>query len=254
MRRFLTVRSRVLKVVVSAAVVSAGLAGGAGQRGDAAPRRVVVIDPGHNGRNAAHAKDINRLVDIGTKKKACNTVGTSTKSGLVEAAYNFDLGLRVKRALERRGIEVILTRTDNTGWGPCIDERAAVANRAGAAAIVSIHADGGPPNGRGFFLITPRLVRGLTDDTTAPSRQLAERVRASVVASGVMPTSSYFGSAGLATSDQYGTLNLAKVPTAILETGNMRNATDAALLETEAWRTRMADAIADGIAAFVDQS
>ena len=209
-----------------------------------------MIDPGHNGRNAANARKINRLVDIGTKKKACNTVGASTNAGLSEASYNFDLSLRVKRALEQAGVRVVLTRLDNDGWGPCIDERAAIANRAGAAAMVSIHADGGPPNGRGFFVITPRLVRGLTDATVAPSRRLAESLRASITAGAVMPTSTYFGSHGLATSDQYGTLNLAKVPTAILETGNMRNTTDAKLLASDAWRDQMAEAIAAGIVAF----
>ena len=48
-----------------------------------------------------------------------------------------------------------MTRSDNSGWGPCINERAAIGNRADADAAISIHADGGPADGRGFHVIYP---------------------------------------------------------------------------------------------------
>ena len=50
------------------------------------------------------------------------------------------------------GARVVLTRTSDTGWGPCITERAAIANRAHADAAISIHADGGPATGRGYHV------------------------------------------------------------------------------------------------------
>jgi len=40
----------------------------------------IEIDPGHNGGNASHLAFINRLVWIGNRWKACNTVGTATRS------------------------------------------------------------------------------------------------------------------------------------------------------------------------------
>ena len=52
--------------------------------------------------------------------------------------------MRARRVLRNRGATVVLTRDDNHSVGPCIDERARIANRAGADAKVSIHADGGP--------------------------------------------------------------------------------------------------------------
>ena len=64
----------------------------------------------------------------------------------------------------RRAPRVVLTRTSNAGWGPCITERAAIGNRAHADAAISIHADGGPASGRGFHVIYPPSIRGLTDD------------------------------------------------------------------------------------------
>ena len=92
--------------------------------------KTVAIDPGHNGGNGAHAAEIARLVDAGTLRKACDTVGTSTDDGYPEHAYNLDLALRLTRVLRAQGARVVLTRTTNTGWGPCITRRAAIANAA----------------------------------------------------------------------------------------------------------------------------
>ena len=43
-----------------------------------------------------------------------------------------------------------MTRSTDTGVGPCVNTRAAIGNAAGADAAVSIHGDGGPVSGRGF--------------------------------------------------------------------------------------------------------
>ena len=55
--------------------------------------------------------------------------------------------MRTRRVLRAAARRVVLTRKDNRSVGPCIDERARIANRARADAKVSIHADGGPPSG-----------------------------------------------------------------------------------------------------------
>ena len=105
---------------------------------------VVVIDPGHNGANARHTAEINRLVDAVTLRKPCDTTGTATDSGYTESAFNFDVAQRLAAVLRRSGIRVVFTRTTDDGWGPCITQRAAVGNRNRADAAVSVHADGGP--------------------------------------------------------------------------------------------------------------
>ena len=81
------------------------------------------------------------------------------------------------RILRAQGARVVLTRTTDTGWGPCITERAAIGNRAHADAAISIHADGGPASGRGFHVIYPPSIARLTDDIAAASRRLAVAVR-----------------------------------------------------------------------------
>lgn len=117
----------------------------------------VVIDPGHNGHNYLHPGIINSLVPAGRGQvKACDTTGTSTDAGYSEAAFNFDMALRLKRLLVAQGARVVLTRRSNTGVGPCVNVRAAIGNAARADAVIAIHADGGPPGGRGSRSSMPR--------------------------------------------------------------------------------------------------
>jgi N-acetylmuramoyl-L-alanine amidase len=213
--------------------------------------KTIVIDPGHNGRNYAHPAEINRLVDAGTLRKACDTTGTATESGYTEAAYNLDVALRLRRILQARGARVVLTRTGNAGVGPCIDERAAIGNRAHADAAISIHADGGPASGRGFHVIYPPPIEGLTDDIAAESRRLALAVRAAFREGTGEPYSTYAGRAGLDVRSDLGGLNLSDVPKVLVETGNMRNAADARRLESAAYRQREAEALARALEAFL---
>lgn len=225
---------------------------------DTAPRgdgplgdRVVVIDPGHNGGNAAAPSDINAQVDVGNGTKNCDTVGTESVNGYLEHEFNWELSLLVQERLEADGVTVVLTREDNEGVGPCIDERAAIGNENEADAALSIHADGGPESGRGFHVITPGAVDGLTEDIVEPSALLAEDIRREYLEGSDVPYADYLADEGLDERTDLGGLNLSTVPKVFLETGNMRNPEDAALLEDTEWREQAADAIARGVAAYL---
>src|SRR4051794_24938549 len=85
---------------------------------------VIAVDPGHNGANGSHPSEINRQVDAGGFKKACDTTGTATNAGLTEVAYTFDVATRLAAVLRAAGATVVLTRSNNSGVGPCVDERA----------------------------------------------------------------------------------------------------------------------------------
>ncbi|MBA3562329.1 MAG: N-acetylmuramoyl-L-alanine amidase, partial [Actinobacteria bacterium] len=101
--------------------------------------KVIAIDPGHNGLNYLHGTEINRQVNAGTLWKACDTTGTATNDGYTEAAYTFDVAERLAKLLRRAGAaRVVMTRSSNRGWGPCITERAAIGNRARADVAISI--------------------------------------------------------------------------------------------------------------------
>lgn len=211
--------------------------------------RVVVIDPGHNGMNWAHPEEINRLVDIGTGTKACNTTGTSADD-YPEARFNWEVAERVAPLLEAAGAVVVLTRTDNEGWGPCIDRRAAIANEAGADAAISIHADGGPADGRGFHVIHPALLTGLTDDIYEESYRLAVALHRAYQTTG-MPIADYIAIDGFSERGDLGGLNLADVPAVFLEAGNMRNPDDLALLRSPDFQDEVARAIVAALVEFL---
>jgi N-acetylmuramoyl-L-alanine amidase len=206
--------------------------------------RTIVVDPGHNPNNIRHIAEITRPVDYGLGTKPCDTTGTATRSGYAEARYTYDVSLRLRALLQAAGAKVIFTHTlTSPAYGPCITERAAIGNRAHADAAISIHADGGPPGGRGFEVVyKPR----------APaSRNLALAVRRAFAAITGEPYSTYVGRDGIDVRTDLGGLNLSAVPKVLIETANMRNATDARRLESAAYRQREAVALARGLEAFL---
>jgi N-acetylmuramoyl-L-alanine amidase len=210
----------------------------------------VHVDAGHNGANGAHAAQINRSVPAGRGgyRKACDTTGAQTNDGrLTESAFNLDVARRLARRLRRLGARVVMTRTANDGVGPCVNERAAIGNRARADLALSIHADGGPPGGRGFHLIAPLARRAVRPAIVAPSLRFARQLRARLDGIGLR-RSSYIGAgAGLVQRDDLGGLNLSRVPKAFVELGNLRNAADARWLQRPSQRDRVAAALARAI-------
>ncbi len=214
--------------------------------------KVIALDPGHNGGNGGAPSAINRLVAIGKGvRKACDTTGTATDSGYAEAAYTWDVAVRARRVLRNRGARVVLTRGDNRSVGPCIDERARIANRAHADAKVSIHADGGPASGFGFHVIEPALIAGLTDDVFGASHRLAIFVRSAFRAATREPYATYIGRNGLDRRADLGGLRLADQPAVFIETANMRSGRDARRLRRATYRLSVARGIANGIQRFL---
>ncbi len=210
----------------------------------------VHLDAGHNGANGAHASQINRNVPAGTGgyRKACDTTGTQTDDGrLTEARLNLDIARRLDRRLRRLGASVVMTRTTDDGVGPCVDERAAIGNRAQADLALSIHADGGPPGGRGFHVIAPLGARAVRPAIVAPSLRFARLVRARLDGIGLRRCTYLGGGDGLVQRSDLGGLNLSRVPKAFVELANMRNAADARLLKRTSDRDRIARALAAAV-------
>ncbi|WP_320783856.1 N-acetylmuramoyl-L-alanine amidase [Streptomyces sp. CRN 30] len=217
--------------------------------------KVVVVDPGHNPGNFQHPTEINRQVDIGTNWKECDTTGTSTDDGYTEARFTLDVAHRLRKLLEKQGATVKFTQDDDRAYGPCVDERAAIGNEERADAAISIHADGSAAGNRGFHVILPGSVHEGDADTrkiVAPSAELGARIAGNFVRETGTAPSNYIGDGtGLVTRTDLGGLNLSTVPKVFLECGNMRDATDEALLTSGAWRQRAAQGISEGIVSFL---
>lgn len=215
------------------------------------PAPVVVLDPGHNGRNADNPWIINALVPAGGgATKACNTTGTETADGYAEHAFNWSVATQVKAVLEQSGVRVVMTRVDDDGVGPCVDRRAGIGNDAHADAVVSIHGDGGV-TGHGFHIIrSPQQLGG--SSIAADGMRLAADVHARMLSGTGLTTATYVhDGTGYDLRTDLAGLNLSTRPSILVECGNMRDAGDAAIMTNSAGRSRIATALAAGILTFV---
>jgi N-acetylmuramoyl-L-alanine amidase len=216
--------------------------------------QVIALDPGHNGANWSHPAIIDRLVNVLTEWKACDTAGAQTDAGYAEHAFTFDVARRLARLLRAEGATVVLTRHNDHGVGPCVTQRAAIGNRAHADAAISIHADGGPPTGTGFEVISPGRIAGAPDaPVIGRSGRLAVDMRNAYHRITGEPYSDYVGTRGLDVRTDLGGLNLSAVPKVFVECGNMPNAADAARLTSPRFRQRVAVALAAGFTAFLNR-
>ena len=215
----------------------------------AAEPPVVVLDAGHNGGNAAHLAEIRRQVPDGRGgTKECNTTGTQTDAGYPEHAFTFDVTARAAERLTAAGVRVVLVRTDDTGVGPCVDERGRAGEAADADAVVSIHADGAPHGDRGFHIALPHPP--LNPAQEAPSQALGIALRDAMRGAG-FTDSDYLGVDGISLRADLAGLNLSTRPVALVECANMRNPDEAAVVSSPEGRQRYADAIAAGVLTFL---
>ena len=210
---------------------------------------VIAIDPGHNIGNGAHVSLINRTYWVGLTK-TCNTTGTATNAGYPEATFVFDVAARLRRLLTAAGATVVLTRDRNSSssYGPCVGARGAFPAQEHARLMVSLHGDGGPSTGRGFHVIVPGYYPGYTDDIYKRSMILGKSLIAGMSTS-FHPTT--YLSSPLSVRKDQGTLNMSNVPTAIVETLNMRNRYDAAIAMSATGRQRIAAALYAGIVRYL---
>jgi N-acetylmuramoyl-L-alanine amidase len=212
--------------------------------------KVVGIDPGHNGGNAADPGYINQPVWNGRESETCDTTGTETDAGYTEARYNFNVAGYLRADLRRAGARVVMTRYSNDGVGPCVTRRAAILNDAHASVAIDIHADGGPAWGRGFSVLEP-VADGPNDKVITSSDRFGGDVRRAMTGRTSMPVSNYYGHGGFQPRDDLAGLNLTTVPKVLIECGNMRNAADAGLLTSARFQRQVAAALTAAITEFL---
>ena len=212
--------------------------------------KVVGIDPGHNGGNFSDPSFINAPVWNGREEEACDTTGTETDGGYTEARFNFNVAIYLRAILEREGAKVVMTRRTNTGVGPCIDRRAHILDKARSDVAIDIHADGGPPGGRGVAILTP-VPDGPNDHVIASSKRFGRILLKRYTKVTGIPISNYDGSGGFSPRGDLAGLNLTTVPKVLIECVNMRNAADAARLVKPSFQRLAAKSMAEAITGFL---
>jgi len=219
--------------------------------------KTVFLDPGHQGGTDGHA--LNKQVPDGRGgKKDCQTTGATSIDGVPEHTINWDVVQLVKTGLEGIGAKVVLSRPNDTGWGGCVDERAAAASAARADVAVSIHADstsnGTDNTHRGFHMIIPQLP--IPDATvnqvqSAAGLKASQAMRDSFKAAGFTPANYAGVNDGLQTRSDIAGVNLTKVPDVFIEMGNLSNPDEAKTLGSKEGQVKYALAISNGIVRYL---
>jgi N-acetylmuramoyl-L-alanine amidase len=209
---------------------------------------VVVIDPGHDRRANLATEPIGPGSSQRKIKDGGGTRGVVT--GVTEADLVLDVSLRLRALLRRAGVRVVMTRTRTAGAGMGNVARARIANEAGAALFLRVHADGHPTSSavRGSHVLVPALRREWTDDVYAESRRAATVVLAAVTrALGFPPR-------GITERSDFTGFNWADVPVILVELGFMTNPVEDRLLATPAIRQRAAVGLCRGTLRFLRRS
>jgi N-acetylmuramoyl-L-alanine amidase len=221
------------------------LAPTAGGRSSAVP--VVVLDPGHD----LYANPATEPIGPGSSTRKIKDGGGThgVVSGLTEAELNLRVALRLRVLLQRAGVRVVLTRTKTEGTSIGNVARARIANRAGAALFLRIHADGSTDSrSRGTHTLYPALRRGWTDDVYAPSMRAAQIVQAETVRSLGFPDR------GLQERNDFTGFNWSDAPVILVEMGFMTNPIEDRLLATPAYQRRAAVGLCRGTLRFLGRS
>jgi N-acetylmuramoyl-L-alanine amidase len=211
----------------------------------------VVLDPGHGGADG----------------------GARSSEGVLEKDTTLAIAKEAEVLLAERGIDVVLTRSDDRHVG--LEERTAIANRAGADLFVSIHANAYTgPTARGvetYYLDTTddryalrlaarenstaedqvsevQLVLAdlATKINTRESRSLATEVQRALVAQ-LKPLNARLRDLGARGSLFYILLG-ARMPAILVETSFLSNPEEGRLLGTQGYRHAAAQGIARAVA------
>jgi N-acetylmuramoyl-L-alanine amidase len=174
-------------------------------------RPVVVIDPGHGGRDPG-------AIGIG---------------GIRETDIVLDISFEIARTLQQQGIIVRLTRTSEVEID--LAPRVATGERANADAFVSIHANA--------ISMSRPDINGL-EVFYSPGRPRSARFAATL--HNTIVSTMNMRTRGLKVARFY-VIRRNTMPSALIETGFVTGSEDAPNLASPAWRRQMARAIARGI-------
>lgn len=190
------------------------------------------------------------LLDMGLAGvRPCYTAGTTALDGTPEHTLNHAIARNLAAQLRARGATVVLTRGDDESLAPCNDDRARIANRAGADLLVSIHGDGDAESRRGYHIISaPNMAGG--EALTERSKQAALTIAGSLRRHSPLPPANYKGTpdAPIDPRTNLGALSLLEeAPGVLVELGNLKNPRDVELLTGQANRDAVSSALADGV-------
>ena len=204
-----------------------------------AEKKLVVLDPGHQ------TKDSSEKEPIGPGSSEMKLKDTSGATGVATGIREYELTLQVsnklKAELEKRGYEVIMTRTQNEGRISCM-ERAQVANNAGADAYVRIHA-----NSVDDSSVTGAMTICMTSSNPYNSYLYNDSKRLSVDILDEYCAATGAKKERIWETDTMSGNNWSQVPVTLIEMGYMSNPNEDRLMATDDYQTKIVNGIANGV-------
>jgi N-acetylmuramoyl-L-alanine amidase len=199
--------------------------------------RVIVIDPGHGG------------VNIGTH---------SVLDGRFEKEFTLDWALRLAPLLAANGWQVFLTRTSDVDVA--LSNRVAFAEAHHADLFISLHFNSTPdldkrPGGLETFCLTPAgmpstLTRGYLDSWSQLFPNNAydpQNLQAAICLHNAILRATGLEDRGVSRARFIGVLHRQHCPAVLIEGGYLSNPREAKLIESPAFRQKLAQAVADAL-------
>ena len=197
---------------------------GKASQGKTSKNILVCIDPGHGGRYPGTVSPF--------------------QDELYEKNIVLDMGLRLKKLLEKEGIEVIMTReTDNhlnSDWEEDVRERPKIANSAGATFFISIHVNAMDPSTKNASKYNgTEIYHYGKDHGSYTSKELADIMGSEI---NKATDTKYNG----VIQQNFGVLRLSNMPALLVETAYITNPDDHKRLISDTFRQDMAECIFHG--------
>ena len=167
-----------------------------------------------------------------------DTVNGSPDGSYKEKEFAWDMYTRIRPLLERCGVNVICTRTEDAK--PSLTARCEVSNQAGADLFVSLHSNAEGGSGWG-------TARGLLVYTSSGPMTAKRNVAATAIVNRAHEAGVLLHGSGVAHQIEYTVLAKTAAPAVLIEYGFHTNREDVALLKTNAYRNKLAEATARGV-------
>jgi len=185
---------------------------------------LVVLDAGHGGKDPG-----------------------ASGATLKEKDVTLDMVKKIGQCLTQKGIKVVYTRIDDTYVG--LDERTTMANLYNAAVFVSVHnnaSTSSTPTGTETYYYAPL-------ETPALYIQKDERCSLATKLQEVLVSKICRFDRGVKQAN-FAVLRESQMPSALIEMAFISNPAEEALLSQQSFRQTAAQAIADGIAAYMKEN
>lgn len=202
-------------------------------------QKIVALDPGHSGKRNGGVEPIGPGSRAKKAKDSTGTQGVST--GYPEYKLTLSLAKLMKKELESRGYQVVMTRKDNKTAVSCA-KRAQIANEKNADIFIRIHADGTSSSSvYGASALYPSSSNPYVGKNSTKSKKLSKCLLDAMCGKAKVKNR------GLMKRDDLTGTNWAKMPVTLIEVGFMTNPKEDKLLHKKEYQKKLAMGMVDGI-------